>query len=97
MDSEELYLYGTLMALAEEQQEAINKLVAGSLGFFGKSRMQGRGREIGKFFSKIASHKTKAGIRNVNESILLDLESIKSGNFPKTYSDDVFKMLENYI
>jgi len=97
MDSEELYLYGTLMALAEEQQEAINKLVAGSLGFFGKSRMQSRGREIGKFIFKIANHKTKVGIQNVNESILLDLESIKSGNFPKKYSDDVVDMVKNYI
>ncbi len=85
------------MALAEEQQEAINKLVNSSLGFFGKSRMQSRGREIGKLISKIGSYKSKVGIQNVNESIFLDLEAIKNGNFHKTYSDDVVEIVKNYI
>ena len=97
MDSEEMYLYGILMALAEEQDESIQKLVNGSLGFFGKLRVQSRGREIGKFISKISNYKTKVGIKNVHESILADIAWIEDGNFPKTYSSDVFKMLKNYL
>ena len=97
MDNNELYLYGTLMGLAQDQQDAIGKLASGSLGFFGKSRIQSRGREIGKFITKIAKHKNQLGIQNVNESILTDLESIKNGNFPKRYSDDLFDMVKNYL
>ena len=35
MDHKEHYLYGTLMALAQDQKDAINKLTTGTLGFFG--------------------------------------------------------------
>tara|TARA_B110000196_G_scaffold45524_1_gene35886 strand:+ start:643 stop:936 length:294 start_codon:yes stop_codon:yes gene_type:complete len=97
MDNEELYLYGALLALAQDQQEAITKLTSGSLGFFGKSRIQSRGREIGKFISKIENHKKKVGIKNLNENILADLELIKSGAFPKSYSNDVIDMIKNYL
>lgn len=97
MDNEELYLYGALLALAQDQQEAITKLTSGSLGFFGKSRIQSRGREIGKFISKIENHKKKGGIKNLNENILADLELIKSGAFPKSYSNDVIDMIKNYL
>ena len=97
MDTEELYLYGALLALAQDQQEAITKLTLGSLGFFGKSRIQSRGREIGKFISKIANHKKRVGIQNLNENILADLELIKSGALHKSYSDDVIDMVKNYL
>lgn len=97
MDSEEIYLYGTLMALAKEQDEAINKLVDGSLGFFGKSRIQSRGRAIGKFLNKIADYKTKVGIKNIRESIDSDLEQIKNGNFPKRYSKESVELIKNYL
>ena len=97
MDTKELYLYGTLLALAQEQKEAITKLASGSLGFFGKSRIQSRGRVIGKFIFKIVNHKNKVGIQNPNENILADLELIKSGAFPKSYSDDVIDMVKNYL
>jgi hypothetical protein len=36
MDSKESYLYGTLLALAEEQSVAISKLAQGSLGWYVK-------------------------------------------------------------
>jgi len=97
MDNKELYLYGTLMALAQEQHEAIGQLTSGTLGFFGKSRIQSRGREIGKFVAKIASYKSQQGNQNINESILADLESIKNGNFPKKYAEDVVDKVKNYL
>ena len=97
MDTEELYLYGALLGLAQDQQEAITKLTSGSLGFFGKSRIQSRGREIGKFVSKIANHKKSVGIQNLNENILADLELIKNGVLHKSYSDDVIDMIKNYL
>ena len=97
MDTEELYLYGALLALAQDQQEAITKLTSGSLGFFGKSRIQSRGREIGKFISKIATHKKRVGIPALTEPILTDLELIKSGALHKSYSDDVIDMVKNYL
>lgn len=97
MDSEETYLYGSLMALAQEQEEAIKKLVEGSLGFFGKSRIQSRGRAIGKFLNKIENYKIKVGIKNIRESIDSDLEQIKRGNFPKIYSQETIDLIKNYL
>ena len=97
MDNKELYLYGTLMALAQEQQEAISQLTSGTLGFFGKSRIQSRGREIGKLAAKIVKYKNQLGKQNANESILADLESIKNGNFPKKYSENIVDMVKNYF
>tara|TARA_Y100000994_G_scaffold131754_1_gene107971 strand:+ start:290 stop:583 length:294 start_codon:yes stop_codon:yes gene_type:complete len=97
MDNKELYLYGTLMALAQEQQDAISKLVTGSLGFFGKSRMQSRGREIGKSVEKVIQHKVRQGISNPQKSIINDLKSIENGNFSKKYSQAVIDMIKNYL
>ena len=100
MDHKEHYLYGTLMALAQDQQDAINKLTTGTLGFFGKSRIQSRGREIGKFITKISNHKNKQGIQNIYQSIQEDLNSIKNKDFPfdkKEYSDGAFDTLKTYL
>ena len=97
MDNKELYLYGTLLALAQDQHDAICKLAIGELGFFAKSRIQSRGREIGKFISKIASHKVENGYANINQNILNDLELVRNGNFPKHYSDDILDMVKNYL
>ena len=77
MDHKEHYLYGTLMALAQDQNDAIKKLTTGTLGFLGKSRIQNRGREIGKFVTKISNHKNKQGIQNIYESIQEDLKHKK--------------------
>lgn len=100
MDHKEHYLYGTLMALAQDQKDAINKLTTGTLGFFGKSRIQSRGREIGKFITKISNHKNKQGIQNIYQSIQEDLNSIKNKDFPfdqKEYTDGAFDTLKIYL
>jgi hypothetical protein len=100
MDHKEHYLYGTLMALAQDQKDAINKLTSGTLGFFGKSRIQSRGREIGKFITKISKHKNTLGIQNTHESVLTDLSSIKNKDFPfdkKEYSNETFDTLKIYL
>ena len=100
MDHKEHYLYGTLMALAQDQNDAIKKLTTGTLGFFGKSRIQNRGREIGKFITKISNHKNKQGIQNIYESIQEDLNSIKNKDFPfdkKEYLEGAFDTLQTYL
>ena len=55
----EIYLYGTLLALAEEQGNALLKLQNQNLGFFGKSRLESRLKEIEKFFNKLIESKKK--------------------------------------
>ena len=97
MNKKELYLYGTLLALAEEQNEAISKLVSNELGWFGKNRIQGRGREIGKFVTKIAKEKQSRGIGDIKTSILEDLTKIKNGDFPKKYKESDVDMIKNYL
>jgi hypothetical protein len=96
MDNQELYLYGTLLALAEEQSVAMSKLARRELGWWGKGRIQSRGREIGKFLQKISNHKTSKGSNNCSEDIRSDLAEIRSGNFPKNYSEEIFETLESY-
>ena len=96
MDSKESYLYGTLLALADEQSVAISKLTQGSLGWWGKSRIQARGEKICDFIKKIIEYKTSQGSKNCSEEIRTDLEEIKSGNFPKSYSEACFRILGSY-
>ena len=71
-DNKEHYLYGTLLALLEDQFEAIGKLSKKQLGVWGKYRIQPRGREIGNFVQKIQNHKLNKGVRGINESIIKD-------------------------
>ena len=97
MNNKELYLYGTLLALAQEQDEAISKLVSNELGWFGKNRIQARGREIGKFVTKIAKEKHSRGIVDIKTSILEDLTKIKNGDFPKQYKENVVDTIKNYL
>lgn len=102
MTNSELYLYGTLLALAQEQSEAIGKLTTGGLGFFGKSRIQSRGREIGKFVDKIAKAKSKQGHFDrdgIAAEIRQDLQSVQNGERPEfpTYSQEIFDMIGNYL
>ena len=45
----------------------------GKLGFFGKSRIQSRGREIDKLLEKIKLNKKQLGVIDITESIISDL------------------------
>jgi hypothetical protein len=91
----EIYLYGTLLALAEEQGNALLKLQNQNLGFFGKSRLESRLKEIEKFFNKLIESKKKNPNSELQEipieiransnaaemiAILSDLQHIKYRN-----------------
>ena len=97
MNNKEIYLYGTVLALAEEQENAIKQLALGKLGFFGKSRIQSRGREIDKFLEKIKLNKKQLGVIDINESIISDLESIRLGKLQRMYASDVIEMVRAYL
>ena len=64
MDKKETYLYGTYLALIKEQLVALDKLSSGNLGFWGKSRISARTKEMGKFLEKIINHKLQAGVED---------------------------------
>jgi len=96
MHSKENYLYATLLALTEEQSEAISQLTQGNLGWWGKGRVQARGAKICGLIEKIIAYKTSQGSMNCSEEIMKDLQGIKSGKFPKSYSEACFRTLESY-
>ena len=96
-DNKEHYLYGTLLALLEDQLEAIGKLTRKQLSLWGKYRIQPRGREIGNFVQKIQNHKINKGVRDINESIIKDLQLISEGYFPKVYSEEFISECKQYI
>ena len=101
LDKTELYLYGTLLALTEEQSVAISKSIKGNLGRFGKSRIVSRGRKIGEIYENVIRHKqTKSSLESKTlESIVSDLEAIMDGssNLHKTYDQSIWTTLEPYV
>ncbi|MDB3993868.1 helicase associated domain-containing protein [Gammaproteobacteria bacterium] len=96
MGSKEVYLYGTLLALADEQSDAISKLTQGGLGWWEKNRIQARGEKICGFIEKILEYKASRGSKNCSEEVKTDLEKIKLGNFPKNYSEACYRTLGSY-
>jgi beta-lactamase class D len=80
LDKKEIYLWGTLLALVKEQLEAINKTATGSLGFWGKSRIQARNKEMEKFLKKLIEHKLSCYGDDVMDALLKDIEFIKQDN-----------------
>ena len=78
LDKKETYLYGTLLALAQEQLDAIEKKIQGRLGFWGKSRMSARNHELTKFLLKIIEHKVGKGSVDPLSSLVDDLELIEA-------------------
>ena len=98
-DNKELYLYGTLVALFEEQVEAIDKLTDGRLGMWGKSRLGARNREIDKILDKILAHKrTKLGTSfDASSELQHDLESIRTGALGRRYSDGSLRFFESLL
>lgn len=99
MDTKELYLFGVLLALADEQSEAISKHAKGKLGWWGKSRIIPRGREIHKGIMMIIEHKTSKGLDGTAsiQNLVEDIIEIKKGNFPKKYPEDCFEILQNHL
>jgi hypothetical protein len=95
LKNKELYLYGTLLALVEEQQIAIQTLAEGRLGWFGKNRIAPRGEKITSYIDGIIGYKKRNPNRELSEipielksqsdipeiiAIIADLQNIKFRN-----------------
>jgi len=76
LDKKETYLWGTLLALVKEQLDAIDKSISGSLGFWGKSRMQARNKEMEKFLKKLVEYKVSRYGENTMEALIKDMDFI---------------------
>jgi len=76
MDKTETYLWGTLLALAREQLEAIDKQLKGELGLLGKMRFSSRNQAIAKFTFQLVRHKAETQGGNAGLSLAGDLEAI---------------------
>ena len=57
LSSTEFYHYGKLLALAQEQEEAIEKLARGELGWWGRNRMAPRAEAMNASLNKITQKK----------------------------------------
>ena len=95
LKNKELYLYGTLLALSEEQAQAINDLANGKIGWFGKTRIAARGEKITSFINELIKYKKRypdkelseipAEIRSLSAlpemiAVIVDLQNIKFKN-----------------
>ena len=80
LDKKETYLWGTLLALVKEQLEALNKAASGSLGFWGKGRIQARNKAMEKFIKKLIEYKVSRFGEDTMDALLRDIEFIKQDN-----------------
>ena len=94
LDRKETYLYGTLLALVQEQLDAIDKRVSGRLGFWGRSRMSARNQTMMKFLRKIITHKISTGAIDPLTSVAIDLECIEQDN---AVWDDISREQLEYV
>ena len=93
--NKELYLYGTLLALVEEQEIAIQDLTDGRLGWFGKKRIATRGEKITSYINEIIKYKKRKPDKELSEipleirsqsalpemiAVIADLQNIKFRN-----------------
>ena len=92
----ETYQYGFLMALAEEQSEAMDKLINRSLGWWGRSRIEGRVNKMVSLLNDLIVGKQLSTRDEAISQVRADLQSIKhnglSGEF---YSIGAFMSLES--
>ncbi|NOQ36297.1 MAG: hypothetical protein GQ569_10440 [Methylococcaceae bacterium] len=77
LEQKESYFYGLLLALAKEQQTALQKQVAGNLNRWGQSRLKSRNKEMQKIMLHLFNTKNDAGLQVVPD-ILNDLAYIAS-------------------
>ena len=77
MDKKETYLYGTLLALVQDNLLALEKHQKGNLGFWGRARASSRNGTIDKFIQKIIDYKSKHGNGEPIDEIVQDLSFIR--------------------
>ena len=78
LGKKETYLYGTLLALVEENLVAIEKHQQGKLGVWGRARASSRNGAIDKFVQKIINHKLARGQDDPIDEMVLDLAFIQN-------------------
>jgi hypothetical protein len=77
MDKKETYLYGTLLALIQDNLKALEKHRQGKLGVWGRARASSRNGAIDKFIQKIIDYKSKCGQDDPIEDMDRDLSYIR--------------------
>ena len=77
MDKKETYLYGTLLALIQDNLEALEKHQQGKLGIWGRARASSRNSAIDKFIQKIIDYKSKCGHENPIDEMVRDLSDMR--------------------
>ena len=77
MDKKETYLYGTLLALVQDNLRALEKHKKGKLGFWGRARATSRNGTIDKFIQKIIDYKDKRGSDDPIDKMVQDLSFIR--------------------
>ena len=77
MDKKETYLYGTLLALIQDNLLAMEKHQKGKLGFWGRTRASSRNGVIDKFVQKIIDYKTNCGREDPIDDMVKDLSFIR--------------------
>ena len=100
MRGKQAYHYGTLWALATEQDEAITQLVAGRLGWWGRNRLPGRAGAIYNQLNAIMRLKMGRGmdITAAGDQILTDIAEIaRSGLFGRQYPEGAFAVVVRVI
>jgi len=92
----ETYQYGVLMALSEEQSEAIDRLIGGSLGWWGRARIDSRVKKMLSLLEDLISGKNCATRSIAIAYIKADLVSIADhGLGDEFYSEGAFTSLES--
>ena len=100
MRGKQAYHYGTLWALATEQDEAITQLVAGRLGWWGRNRLPGRAGAIYNQLNAIMRLKMGDGMdmTAAGEQMLEDITEIAySGLLGRHYPKGAFAVILNVI
>jgi hypothetical protein len=95
---QELYRYGLLMALAEEQSEAINKLLNRDLGWWGRTRIHSRVTKMLSLLDDLVRDKPQRLRSLAIEEIRADLISIDHhGLVGEFYSDGARSAVESVL
>ena len=98
LDKKETYLYGTLIALIQDNLVALEKHRQGNLGFWGRSRASSRNSTIDKFVQKIIDHKAARGDADPIEEIVRDIAYIQlDSHVWDDVSDDALSMLRKLL
>lgn len=98
LSRQELYRYGFLMALGEEQSDAINKLINRDLGWWGRARLHSRVTKMLSLFEDLVRDKPQRLRSAAIGEIRADLISIRHhGLVGEFYSDGAHSAVESVL